>query len=58
MRLVDLINDPAPMFCRLTSYEPKEGYFWQEFEFIEGGHYVEGDALFRERIKIAMAPKD
>jgi hypothetical protein len=49
MPLDDLMSDTTPRYCRLTSHEPKEGYFW-EFLLNGGGHYVEGDALFRARL--------
>jgi hypothetical protein len=52
--LDDLENDPTPRFVRMVSHEPKDGYRWNDyFE-----HYEEGDALFRERIKIAMTQTD
>jgi hypothetical protein len=57
-RLDEIENDPTPRFVRMVSAEPKDGYNWEAYTFHEGGHYVEGDVLFRERIKIAMAPKD
>lgn len=55
MTLDDLMDDKTPRFSRLTSHEPKEGYNWEPYKFHEGGHYVEGDALFRARIAAASA---
>jgi hypothetical protein len=56
--LDELMNDPTPRFVRMVSHEPKDGYNWEPYHFHEGGHYVEGDALFRERIKAAYAAEE
>lgn len=55
MNLDELMNNPMRTFDRLTSHEPKDGYFWKSFQFIEGGYYAEGDDLFRARIKETVA---
>lgn len=55
MNLDDLANNPAPRIYRLTSSEPKEGYFWESFRFSEGGHWVEGDNLFAARIRTVLS---
>lgn len=55
MTLDDLMDDKTPRLSRLTSPEPKEGYNWEPYHFHEGGHYVEGDALFRDRVLKTVA---
>jgi hypothetical protein len=53
MNLDELENDPTPRFVRMTSHEPKDGYFWNEYF----QYYEEGDALFRIRILGSMTPQ-
>lgn len=55
MNLDELMGITIPRISRLISSEPKEGYNWEPFHFIEGGHYVEGDDLYRERVKATYA---